>query len=143
MCARRTSTLYSQHTDYPRQTHRDDIDRPMISRRRDIGALSHGFAKPIVLFTALLILIAQLFALGHFHQRKSILQFNAQTQIDAADGLCALCFLALHAPANPPVSLMIERPRAEIRLADVAIDQIQASISYSSCRTRAPPPSPV
>src|ERR1700674_4624849 len=80
---------------------RDDIDRLVISGRRSIGARIRGGAESIALAGAALILAAQFLALTHFHQRSPIRQFNAQTQLVADDGLCALCNLALHAPLSP------------------------------------------
>jgi hypothetical protein len=111
----------------------------MTSGRRKIGVLIRRGARPIALFAAVLIFIAQLLALGHFHQRNSIRQFNAQSQIATDDGLCALCILAFHAPVNPAATPAIAHPHAEVRLVEIAVARLHVSASYSSCQTRAPP----
>jgi hypothetical protein len=98
-----------------------------------------GRAKSFARVSALLILVAQLFAVAHFHQRNITRQFNAPTQVVADDGLCALCLLAFHTPLNPAVTPAIARPRAEIRLVDASVTSLYVSIPFSSCRTRAPP----
>lgn len=111
----------------------------MISGRSGIGALIRGYAKPIARVVGILILGAQLIALGHSHQGNLIRQFNAQPQVVADDGLCALCLLAFHTPLNPAVTPAIARPYAEIRLVDASVTSLHVSIPFSSCRTRAPP----
>jgi hypothetical protein len=98
-----------------------------------------GGARSIALAGAALILAAQFLALTHFHQRNPIRQFNAQTQLVADDGLCALCNLALHAPLSPAATPSIARPYVEIRLADAPVASLHVSNPFSSCRTRAPP----
>jgi len=102
--------------------------------------LIRGGAKSIAVAGVALILAAQLVALTHFHQRNPTRQFNAQTQLVTDDGLCALCILALHAPANPAATPSIARPYAETRLLDATIAALHISVPFSSCRTRAPPP---
>jgi hypothetical protein len=111
----------------------------MILRRRSTGTSVRKRASSIALFGAVLILAAQFLAVAHFHQGNPNRQINAQTQVAANDGLCALCILAFHAPVNPAASPAIERPHAEVRPVDTAIAQPHVSVSYSSCRTRAPP----
>ncbi len=98
-----------------------------------------GGAKSIALLCSVMILAAQLLALGHYHQVNPTRQFNAQSQVVADDGLCALCILAFHAPVNPATVPSIERPYAEFRQVDVAIASLPVSVTFSSCRTRAPP----
>ena len=98
-----------------------------------------GSAKSIALVGAALILAAQFLALAHFHQGNPTRQFNAQTQVVADDGLCALCILAFHAPLNPAATPSIARPYAELRLVDAAVASFHVSDPFSSCRTRAPP----
>ena len=110
----------------------------MISVRR-AGGLIRNHVKSFALVGAILLLGAQLFAVAHFHQRNPTRQFNAQTQVVADDGLCALCSLAFHAPFNPAATLSIARPFAELRLVYAAIALPHVSIPFSSCQTRAPP----
>jgi hypothetical protein len=115
------------------------VDR-VISGRRGIGAIVRGGAKSIALGAAALILAAQLLALAHFHQGNSpTRQFNAQAQVVADDGLCALCNLAFHAPFNSATTPSIARPHAELRLVDTASASLHVSNPFSSCQTRAPP----
>jgi hypothetical protein len=104
-----------------------------------MGTLIRGGAKSIALAAAVLILAAQLLALAHFHQGNPTRQFNAQSQVVAEDGLCALCNLAFHAPLNPATTRSIARPYAELRLVDSAVTSLRVSNPFSSCRTRAPP----
>jgi hypothetical protein len=111
----------------------------MISKRRESSTSVRWGAKSIALFGAALILTAQILALAHFHQRNATRQFNAQNQVVADDGLCALCILAFHAPVNPAAAPAIARPYSEIRLVEMAVARLQAYASYSSCQTRAPP----
>jgi len=111
----------------------------MTSGRSGIGALIRGYAKPIARVVGILILGAQLIALGHSHQGNLTRQFNAQPQVVADDGLCALCLLAFHTPLNPAATPAIARPYAEIRLVDASVTSLYVSIPFSSCRTRAPP----
>jgi hypothetical protein len=111
----------------------------MISRRRESGKLVRWGAKSIALFGAALILTAQILALAHFHQRNPTRQFNAQNQVVADDGLCALCILAFHAPVNPAATPTIARPHAEVRLVDLANARLNVFTASSSCQTRAPP----
>ena len=111
----------------------------MISVQKRIGTSTRRRGKPLVLFAGILIIIAQLFALGHFHQRNSTRQFNAQNQVVADDTLCALCGLAFHAPVNPAATPAIACPYAEVRLVEITIAWLHLSSSYSSCQTRAPP----
>jgi hypothetical protein len=101
--------------------------------------LVRGGAKSIALAGAVLIVAAQLLALAHNHQGNPTRQFNAQTQVVADDGLCALCNLAFHAPLNPAASPSIARPYAEPRLLDAAVASVHVSTPFSSCQTRAPP----
>jgi hypothetical protein len=101
--------------------------------------LIRSYAKPITRVVSILILGAQLIALGHSHQANLTGQFNAQPQVVADDGLCALCLLAFHTPLNPAVTPLIVRPYAEIRLVDPSVTSLHVSIPLSSCRTRAPP----
>jgi hypothetical protein len=96
-------------------------------------------AKSIALLGAALILAAQFLALAHFHQGNPTRQFNAQTQVGAEDGLCALCILAFHAPLNPAATPSIEHPHTEIRLVDAAVAGLHVSDPFYSCQTRAPP----
>jgi hypothetical protein len=111
----------------------------MISRRRESSTSVRWGAKSIALLGAALILTAQILALAHFHQRNATRQFNAQNQVVADDGLCALCILAFHTPVNPAAAPAIARPYAEIRLVEIAFAQLHVCASSSSCRTRAPP----
>jgi hypothetical protein len=111
----------------------------MISRRRETGGVVRRGAKSIALLGALLILTAQFLALAHFHQGNPTRQINAQNQIVADDGLCALCILAFHAPVSPAATPAIARPLAEVRLVEIAVARLHLSASYSSCQTRAPP----
>jgi hypothetical protein len=106
---------------------------------KGIERLIRRRAKSIALVGAVLILAAQFLALAHFHQGNPTRQFNAQTQVVADDGLCALCILAFHAPLNPAATPSIEHPYAELRLVDAPIASLHVSAPFSSCRTRAPP----
>jgi hypothetical protein len=115
----------------------------MVSRRRGIGRSIRSGAKAIALFGAVLILAAQFVAVAHFHQRNTTRQFNAQTQVVADDGLCALCDLVFHAPFNPAAKPTIARPFTGIRNVAAAVASLHVSASFSSCQTRAPPASPV
>lgn len=110
----------------------------MISGRSGIGALIRGYAKPIARVVGILILGAQLIALGHSHQGNLTRQFNAHPQV-VVDDLCALCLLAFHTPLNPAATPAVARPYAEIRLVDASITSLYVSIPFSSYRTRAPP----
>ena len=74
-----------------------------------MGRSNRSGAKSIALFGAVLILAAQFLALTHFHQGNPTRQLNAQTQVVADDGLCALCILAFHAPLNPAATPALER----------------------------------
>jgi hypothetical protein len=98
-----------------------------------------GGAKSIALVGTALIVAAQILALAHFHQGNPTRQFNAQTQVVADDGLCALCNLAFHAPLNPAAAPAIARPCAEVRLTDAPVAGHHVSNSFSPCQTRAPP----
>ncbi len=111
----------------------------MISGRSRIAALIRGGAKSIALLGAALILGAQLLALAHVHQSNPTRQFNAQNQLVADDGLCALCILAFHAPVNPAATPTIAHPYAEVRLADAVVADLHVSEPVSSHQTRAPP----
>jgi hypothetical protein len=111
----------------------------MISKRRESSTSVRWGAKSIALFGAALILTAQILALAHFHQRNATRQFNAQNQVVADDGLCALCILAFHAPVNPAATPTIARPHAEVRLVDLANARLNVFTASSSCQTRAPP----
>jgi hypothetical protein len=111
----------------------------MISGRRGIRALIRGGAKPLALAGIALIFVAQLIAVAHFHQRNTIRQFNAQTQVVTDDGLCALCLLACHTPLNPAATPAIAATYAEIRLVEVAVASPHVSNAFALCRTRAPP----
>jgi hypothetical protein len=111
----------------------------VISARRGVGAIVRGGAKSVALGAAVLIIAAQLLALAHFHQGNPTRQFNAQNQVVADDGLCALCNLAFHAPFNPASTPSIARPYTEPRLVEVAVMRFHVSEPFSSCRTRAPP----
>jgi hypothetical protein len=106
---------------------------------KGIERLIRRCAKSIALVGAVLILAAQFLALAHFHQGNPTRQFDAQPQVVADEGLCALCILAFHAPLKPAATPSIEHPYAEIRLVDAAIAPIHISDSFSSCQTRAPP----
>lgn len=105
-----------------------------------MGRSIRGGAKSIALFGAVLILAAQFLALTHFHQGNPTRQLNAQTQVVADDGLCALCILAFHAPLNPAAMPALERPHADVRLVDAALARPRSADSHALCQTRAPPP---
>ncbi len=96
-------------------------------------------AKSIALVAATVVLAAQFLALAHFHQRNPSRQFNAQTQVVADDGLCALCLLAFHAPLNPAATPSIAHPFDETRLVDSTVTALYVLLPLSSYRTRAPP----
>jgi len=116
-----------------------DEFRAMISGRSGIGRWFRGGAKSIALLGGILILGAQLLALAHVHQGTPTQQINAQPQVVADDGLCALCLLAFHAPLNPAATPSIAYPYAEVRLVDTVVAGLRVSGPFSSCQTRAPP----
>jgi hypothetical protein len=111
----------------------------VISGRGGIGASIRRGAKSIALLGAAVILAAQLLALAHSHQANPIRQFNAQRQVVADDGLCALCTLAFHAPFNPATAPAIANLGTGIRLLLDVVAGLPASDPFSSCQTRAPP----
>jgi len=98
-----------------------------------------GGRKSLGVFAAALILGAQLLAVSHYHQTDPVRRFNAQAQILADDGLCALCTLAFHLPLNPAAGPNVERPQVDVRPVDQPAAHVIYSRSYSLNRTRAPP----
>jgi hypothetical protein len=104
-----------------------------------LGAAIRSGVRTIALTAAALILGAQLVALTHFHQGNPARRFNAQAQVVADDGLCALCMLVFHAPFNPAAAPPLRHPQAEARFAEPTVADFHGSDSFSSCQTRAPP----
>jgi hypothetical protein len=104
-----------------------------------MGRSIRSGAKSIALFGAVLILAAQFLALTHFHQGNPTRQLNAQTQVVADDGFCALCILAFHAPLNPAAMPALERPHLAIRLSYAALARPRSADSHALSQTRAPP----
>jgi len=104
-----------------------------------MGRSNRSGAKSIALFGAILILAAQFLALTHFHQGNPTRQLNAQTQVVADDGLCALCILAFHAPLNPATMPALVRPHLAIRLSYAALARPRTADSHALSLTRAPP----
>ena len=95
--------------------------------------------KSLGAFAAALILAAQLLAVSHYHQTDPVRRFNAQAQILADDGLCALCTLAFHLPLNPAAGSSLERPHIEVRPVEQPVAHVICSRPYSLSQTRAPP----
>lgn len=100
---------------------------------------ARGARRTLGAFAAALVLAAQLLAVSHYHQSDPVRRFNAQAQILADDGLCALCTLAFHLPLNPAASPSIERPQIDARPLEQPIAHVIGLRPYSLSLTRAPP----
>jgi len=100
---------------------------------------ARGARKSLSAFAAALILSAQLLAVSHYHQTDPVRRFNAQAQIFADDGLCALCTLAFHLPLNPAAGPSLERPQIDVRPVDQPVAHVVGSRPSSLIQTRAPP----
>jgi len=100
---------------------------------------ARGPLKAIASFAAAIVFAAQLLAISHYHQVDPVRRYNAQAQIFADDGICALCNLAFHLPLNPAASPYLERPQIDARAVDQPVAHVIGSRAYSLSQTRAPP----
>jgi hypothetical protein len=95
--------------------------------------------KAGVALAALLIVTAQLLAFAHSHPLPGSPRFASQTQAIAADNICGLCLLVLHAPLSLAATSAIKRPSLEVVPAILAETTTFSSGSHSFFLTRAPP----
>jgi hypothetical protein len=100
---------------------------------------ARGARKSLSAFAAALVLASQLLAVSHYHQSDPVRRFNAQAQILADEGLCALCTLAFHLPLNPAIGPSLDRPQIDTRPIEQPVTHVIGLRPYSLSQTRAPP----
>ena len=86
-----------------------------------------------------LLLGAQLLALAHSHNVAGRPSLAPPAQTVAAQDICGLCILVLHAPLSPVSPPSIDQPHLALVPALAADTQTFASGSHSFFLTRAPP----
>lgn len=95
--------------------------------------------KTIASTAIALLLAAQLVALAHSHNVAGRPSLAPPAQTVAAQDICGLCILILHAPLSPVSTPAINQPHLDAVPALVAETDTFASSPHSFFLTRAPP----
>lgn len=104
--------------------------------RRCISARS---LRRLALIAAALLLFAQTAAAAHYHPQLASARASLAPVVNVDAGVCALCLLAVHFPANPAATPSLARPQPALSALATAAPERAVVPDRTSAPTRAPP----